>query len=320
LWLTPPVANPWWDPWVGYAGYHGYWARHFMVVLQEQSDEALGPRTVGGVALASNQPSSLAYVDRIEDWVRQGTGGSYTEQAMFTSIYGSTAACQAAGGGNFCTNTTTRNIPTNVNANPDAQIFLQQTWARPNLINAPALSTPDPRTGDAIYGSSPATSFFSSLEEMTDEMTAALVTVANFAATDGTRGIDGIIPVGQAFVAAVQAGLATRDMYAPGALADGLIDLWFNDGTHASVHGSYLSALTLFGRITGVDPMLPGPDEIAAADLGITPQEAVTLQWVASYTLGFTPAIPEPGTWALLAGGGALLAWRVRRRVPAARG
>lgn len=290
------------------------------VVLQEQSDEALGPRTVGGVALASNQPSSLAYVDRIEDWIRQGTGGSYTEQAMFTSIYGSVAACQAAGGGNFCTSTTTRNIPTNVNANPDAQIYLQQTWARPNLINAPALSSPDPRTGDAIYGSTPATSFFSSLEEMTDEITTALGTVASFAATDGTRGIDGIIPVGQAFVNAVQAGFATRDMYAPGALADGLIDLWFNDGTHASVHGSYLSALTLFGRITGVDPMTLGPNEIAALDLGITSQEAVMLQRVASYTLGFTPAVPEPGTWALFGAGGLLLAWQARRRSGPARG
>jgi glycosidase len=29
LWLTPPVANQWWDPKVGYGGYHGYWASDF---------------------------------------------------------------------------------------------------------------------------------------------------------------------------------------------------------------------------------------------------------------------------------------------------
>ncbi len=29
LWITPPVANQWWDPQADYAGYHGYWAEHF---------------------------------------------------------------------------------------------------------------------------------------------------------------------------------------------------------------------------------------------------------------------------------------------------
>lgn len=291
------------------------------VVLQDQSDEALAPRTVDGVPLGSNYPAVQAYVDRIEDWVHQGTGYTYTEQAMFTAIHGSVAACQAAGGGNFCTNNTSRTIPANANANAAAQIYLQQTWARPNLINPPGtMPFPDPRTGDAIYTNTPAPSYFPTLEAMTDEMTAAMNNVAAFAGADGSGGITGVVPVGQAFMAAVQAGLATRDMYAPGALADGLIDLWFNDGTHASVHGSYLSALTLFGRITGVDPMLLGPNEIAAFDLGISPQDAVALQLVASYTLGFTAAIPEPGTWALFAGGGVLLAWRVRRRDAAGSG
>ncbi len=32
LWLTPPVANQWLDPQRGHAGYHGYWAEHFMKV------------------------------------------------------------------------------------------------------------------------------------------------------------------------------------------------------------------------------------------------------------------------------------------------
>ena len=37
LWITPPVANLWWDPHARYGGYHGYWARHFA-----QVDEHLG--------------------------------------------------------------------------------------------------------------------------------------------------------------------------------------------------------------------------------------------------------------------------------------
>ena len=29
LWITPPVANQWFDPWSDYTGYHGYWAENF---------------------------------------------------------------------------------------------------------------------------------------------------------------------------------------------------------------------------------------------------------------------------------------------------
>jgi len=32
LWITPPVANMWWDPQVNYGGYHGYWAQDFTQV------------------------------------------------------------------------------------------------------------------------------------------------------------------------------------------------------------------------------------------------------------------------------------------------
>ena len=30
VWITPPVANRWWDPQARFSGYHGYWAEHFM--------------------------------------------------------------------------------------------------------------------------------------------------------------------------------------------------------------------------------------------------------------------------------------------------
>ena len=32
IWITPPVANQWWDPRQDFGGYHGYWARHFKEV------------------------------------------------------------------------------------------------------------------------------------------------------------------------------------------------------------------------------------------------------------------------------------------------
>lgn len=32
IWITPPVANQWWSKASEYAGYHGYWARHFKKV------------------------------------------------------------------------------------------------------------------------------------------------------------------------------------------------------------------------------------------------------------------------------------------------
>lgn len=32
VWITPPVANQWWDPMVKYGGYHGYWAENFVKV------------------------------------------------------------------------------------------------------------------------------------------------------------------------------------------------------------------------------------------------------------------------------------------------
>jgi hypothetical protein len=281
------------------------------MVLQEQSDEALGPQTVNGVPLGSNFPSVRAYVDLIEDWVHTGkvttapgqaAVTTYTERAMYIAQYGSVANCVAAGGTTAtCDNGTTRNVGTNANASAATEIYLQQTWARPNLINAPGATTINGATGNATYSGPPAPSYFSSLEAMTSDMTTGIQNVVNYADDDGSSGIKSIIPVGQAFLTAVQAGLATRDMYAADALTDDLIDLWFNDGTHASVAGSYLSALTNFGSITGLDPAMFGAGERAAADLGLSARQAVLLQSVASYQLGFRSSVPEPGSLALVA-------------------
>ena len=267
------------------------------VVLQEQSDEPLTAQTVGGSVLSSNFASFQAYADIIEDYVHRGTALSYRERDLFT------------GGNN-----TVRTIEANTNANPNAQVYLQQTWARPNLINPPGATTIDPATGNATYdASTPATSFFANLEAMAADLRQAYAAAAANASTDGSGGFAGIAPVGDAFLRAVTSGVATRDMYAANATTDGLIDLWFNDGTHAAVHGSYLSALTLFGTLTGLDPAMLGANEIAARDLGISSGDAVALQRVASDQLGFAAPVPEPAAWALLLAGLGVIGLRQRR-------
>ena len=273
------------------------------VVLQEQSDEPL-PKQPG---LGSNPAYFNTYANLIEQYVHDGAAPSYRERDL---IGGTTAACQAETGASSGTCNTVRNAPANDNASASTRLYLYETWARPNLVNAPFTTVTDPLTGAVSFTSTPAPSFYSSLEGMTDDLHDAY-----FGLAASNPGFAGVAPVGDAFISAVQGGIATRNLYAPDALTDGLIDLWFDDGTHASVFGSYLSALTLFGTLTGVDPASLGASEIAARDLGIDVTSALALQRVASGQLGFTAAVPEAQTWALmLASLGTLAAWSRRLR------
>ena len=41
IWLTPPVANQWWDEHVNYGGYHGYWTRDMKKIEEHFGDLAL---------------------------------------------------------------------------------------------------------------------------------------------------------------------------------------------------------------------------------------------------------------------------------------
>lgn len=263
------------------------------VVLQELSDGAL---PLGRTANAS-APVFSAYAALLAEYARTQTAEKqYRERDLFG---GTNAACAAASGLSTTACGTQRTIPGNANANPDAEVYLYQTWARPNLIEGGFVTTTNETTGEVTRTTTPITGPYPAadgLERMTQELRDAYHGLA----ASKPELFAGVAPVGDAFLLAVQAGAATRNPYAPDALTDGLIDLWFDDGTHASTWGSYLSALTLFGTITGLDPRSLGAGEQAARDLGILERETVLLQGIAARALGMPQQVPEPGALPLL--------------------
>ena len=278
-----------------------------VVVLQEQSDAAL-PKGRGANA---NYPQFAAYADKIERFIHVGAAENYRERAMYTAIYGSVANCVAAGGTeSSCNNNTLRTIPANPNANPAAKVYLTQTWARPDMV-FPHLSTvadanyptvPDGRpivdTSDPAYPNGfPDTLYYEAegLAGMTADLRAAFVRKAA-----ENSGFAGVIPVGDAFQRAIDDRIAKGDAFynSEGTYADyepsDKINLWWDDYLHASRHGSYLSALVIFGTLTGISPASFGASERAAADLGINPGDAVRLQRVAADQLA---ASGTPTVW-----------------------
>jgi hypothetical protein len=268
-----------------------------IVVLQEQSDAALP----AGRGANANNPVFSAYADKIEEFIRVGAPYSYRERDIFGGSGGTTAernaACAALTGLSTTQCGTLRNIPRNLNASALTKVYLTQTWARPDMV-FPHLSTvadanyPTVRDGRPIIDTAggtfpngyPDTLYYEveGLAGMTADLRAAFAAKAqsnpNFA---------GVIPVGDAFQRAVDTGIAKGDGFYTddGVYADTVpqdkINLWWIDYLHASKHGSYLSALVIFGKLTGINPASFGASEKAAADLDISPGDAVKLQRVA---------------------------------------
>jgi len=162
---------------------------------------------------------------------------------------------------------TLRNIPANPNPNPNARVYLYQTWSRPDLTY-PA--------GTAYFGQP--------IEAMNSQLHDAY-----FGLAASNPKYAGVSPVGDAFMRALADGVAMRNPYEP---TPGLIDLWWDDNFHPSRHGSYLSALVHFHKITGVNPLSLGASEYAAEELGIEPAVAVQLQRVAQATVN--PDVTAP--------------------------
>ncbi|RAK70442.1 DUF4886 domain-containing protein [Hymenobacter edaphi] len=140
--------------------------------------------------------------------------------------------------------------------NPRARVFLYQTWPRADQVYPAA----------APYYGLP-------LDSMTRDLHRGYYALAR-----QNRRIKAVAPAGDAWLRAVQQGVAQRNPYAPEA---GKVDLWGADHYHPGNAGAYLNACVLFAQITGRDPRRLGPREQAAADLGLSPDVARQLQRVA---------------------------------------
>jgi hypothetical protein len=281
------------------------------VVLQEQSDAALPL----GRGKNANPAAFRAYADLFEDFIHTGAALSYTE----TQLYGSLAACKATGLSTTSCNTT-RTVAANANASSSTKVYLEQSWARPDMVEAHQITVADKSSAngaplvDTSGSGGDATLYYNHLAGMTTDLHEAF-----FNKAADNPGFTGVVPVGDAFQRAVNEGLVLGSGFydAQGVYlepSDGTMNLWWLDRTHASKYGSYLSALTLFGSITGLDPQSLGAGEQAAFDLGISASQARALQRVAALELGFAAQVPEPGTGGLLAAGLATLAVLARRR------
>ena len=166
--------------------------------------------------------------------------------------------------------------------NSAANVFLYETWARPDKINA---------------------GYFPNLQAMQNQLHSSYYTA------NSNSQLKGVAPVGDAFLQAVTLKLANDPTTAAN---EGPITLWNPDNYHASVYGSYLSASIFYAQILGGDPRtLPTGAGSAAAALGLNAAYADQLQNLA-YAEAFP--VPEPSTGVLAAVGVAGW-WFGRRRI-----
>ena len=98
-------------------------------------------------------------------------------------------------------------------------------------------------------------------------------------AVAATPGMKPVVPVGEAWLRAIQTGLADRNPY--DGIDAGKLDLWTYDRYHASTYGYYLEALVVFGSVTGRDPRSLGENECSGYELGLSPPQVGALEQVA---------------------------------------
>lgn len=159
-------------------------------------------------------------------------------------------------------------------SNPRVRVMLETTWSRADMIYP---------TGAHWFGKP--------VKAMTEQIAQANA----LAIGTNPELFGGTLPVGEAWLRAMDQGLADPDPY--DGLAPGKIDLWTTDHYHASAAGYYLAALVIFGRVTGIDPRTLGPRERAAGDVGLGPLVAERLQRIAAEELASAePARAPVGT------------------------
>jgi hypothetical protein len=155
-------------------------------------------------------------------------------------------------------------------ANDAARLFLLSTWARADQTY-PA---------EGAWAGKP-------IEAMAMD-----VRKAYDAAAANTPNVAAVIPVGEAWMRAMQQGVADSNPY--DGVAFGQLDLWTYDHYHASAFGSYLEALVVFGALTQRDPRSLGASECAAFELGFSTQQVLALQQVAAAQL-LADGLIQPG-------------------------
>ena len=140
--------------------------------------------------------------------------------------------------------------------NAGVAIYLMATWSRADQTY-PA---------DGAWAGKP-------IEAMAHDIRAAYDGAAMAAAAKA------VIPVGEAWIRAIEAGVADPNPY------DGIeankLDLWTYDHYHGSTYGYYLEALVIFGALTGRDPRSLGDTECSAFELGLSRPQAQVLQQLA---------------------------------------
>lgn len=141
--------------------------------------------------------------------------------------------------------------------NPRADVRLEATFPRADQVY-------DPK--GAWHGKT--------IEDMARDVRAG-----NDKAAASHPAIKGVIPVGEAWVRAVQTGLADRNPY--DGIDAGKVNLWTYDHYHASTYGYYLKALVMFGYFTGLDPRSLGENECSGFELGLSQAHVTALQQVA---------------------------------------
>jgi hypothetical protein len=151
--------------------------------------------------------------------------------------------------------------------NPKVVPYLTATWSRADHVYR----------GQGPWAGKP-------IEVMTHDVRAAYDRAAA-----GATGVKAVIPVGEAWIRAMQAGVADPNPY--DGVDAGKLNLWTYDAYHASTHGYYLEALVVFGSVTGRDPRSLGDNECAAYELGLSRPDTKALQQVAYDELARTKSV-----------------------------
>lgn len=135
--------------------------------------------------------------------------------------------------------------------NPSVKIWLYETWARPDVV---------------MKGT------YASIEDMQAGLRSAYSTAAK------DNALQGWVPVGDTFLAAVKQGLADNPATPE---VEGPLHIWGKDNYHQSAIGAYVSALLFYGRIYDADPRALPADNAAAVHLKLSPADSKKLQTLA---------------------------------------